>query len=734
MKNFDIPLESLLEAVLSVSDLIFCLDREGTFLHVRTNGHAPLTFPPEEFLGKRLEEILEEDLAQKTRFHLEKAFTEGHQVFEYEIEVKGKKKDYEATLVAVDPKHCMAFVRDITKRKQAERELRQSKTFLQNIFDGLRDGLSILDRELNIIKVNYWMKQRYLHAVPLEGKKCYEVYQQRNSICPWCPSVRTLATGKPSRAIVPYVTDKGQEGWIELCTFPLKDENGQLLGVIEDCKDITDKMKTEEDLRRLAMAVEQSNEGIAILDAAGRIVYVNPAFEKITGYPRSEVDAFSPPLASILEQEDGPLAQAIREGWNWQGEVSFSSPKQKLNLEISLSPIRDAREQIKHFVVVLHDVTQRVMLERQLRQSQKLEAIGRLAGGIAHDFNNILTAVIGYSELLLLHLPPEAPERKYAEQIFKALKRATALTEKLLSFSRKKPPKNEIFDARNVLAETMPLLERLIPESVEVSSKLGEGILPVEGDPSHFEQILLNLVLNAVEATDGEGRIEIELDSCQWPEGKELPPGNYLCLTVRDNGKGIPPEFLERIFDPFFTTKESGSGLGLFVVYNTVKQLRGTIFVESEPPAGTTFRVFLPLSTKELSAPIISFEEPSPEETSSTILLAEDEEAVRNFLKEILEREGFRVLDAPNGRQALKIMADHPGEIDLLLTDVVMPEMGGFELWEEFRRRYPKSRVLFISGHPKTSSERLEQLSEENFLPKPFGARDLLARISALLK
>ncbi len=735
METFDLTSESLLKAILSVADLIFYLDRDGTFLNVYMHQKTPLILPPHEFLGKRLEEVLKEDLARLTRMHLEKAFTHGRQVFEYEIEIEGKRRDYEATLVPLEGNRCLAFVRDITKRKQAERELRQSQTFLQNIFDGLRDGLSILDRELNIVKVNYWMKQRYLHALPLEGRKCYEVYQQRNSVCPWCPSVRTLATGQPSQSIVPYVTDRGQEGWIELSTFPLKDENGSLIGVIEDCKDITEKMRTEEELRRLAMAVEQSTEGIAVLEASGHIIYTNPAFERITGHPREKLDALHPCLIEILGQEEGPLAEALREGLPWQGEVSFSSPQgEELQLEVSLSPMKDARGQVKNFVVVIHDVTQRVMLERQLRHSQKLEAIGRLAGGIAHDFNNILTAVIGYSELLLLHLPEGAPERRYAEQIFKALKRATSLTEKLLSFSQKRPPKSRIFDACHVLEEAMPLLKRLIPESVHLSYRRVEGPLPLEGDPSSLEQILLNLVLNAVEATEGEGRIEIHLDTCEIRNHGELPPGRYLRLKVRDNGKGIPSEFLERIFDPFFTTKESGSGLGLFVVYSTVKLLRGAIFVESQPASGTTFRVLLPLSSENLSPRVSETIETPSEREVYTVLLVEDEEAVRKFLEEILKRDGFRVLSASNGRQALELLQGYPEKIDLLITDVVMPELGGFELWDHFRTKQPEARVLFISGYPKTSSERLSQLSEKNFLPKPFGTRELLARVRTLLK
>ncbi len=603
--------------------------------------------------------------------------------------------------------------------------------FLENIFNALRDGISILDRELNIVKVNYWMRQRYEHALPLEGKKCYQVYQQRDFICPWCPSIKTLKTGMPAEEIVPYVTDKGHVGWIELSTFPLRDEEDNLVGVIEHCKDITEKIKAEERTRLLAKAVEQSAEAILITDRRGRIIYLNPSFETITGYRREEVLHRIPNFLKDANREAyRDIWRTLREEKSWHGEVEIRHKDgHKLYIELSISPVRDEQNRISHFVAVLHDITQRVELEAHLRRSQKLEAIGRLAGGIAHDFNNILTATMGYAELLKKKVSDPVTQ-KYAENIIASIKRAGDLTKKLLTFSRHRSQTKRVFDLNQTLVDLYPMIRRLIEERIEIRLKLPPKPLLLKGDPSDIEQIVMNLVLNAAEALPQGGEITLEVREQTPPFPTE--ERSYAYLRVQDNGSGIPKKHLDYIFDPFFTTKETGSGLGLFVVYNTVKHMKGYITVHSLPGQGTTFEIYLPLSED----PLAPQKRPGDQSQTSkdlkgvTILVVEDENEVRHLLKEALDCSGAKILEAENADKALSFLQNYPEPIHLLLTDLVIPGGSGAYLAREALTLRPELKVLFISGYPK--GQHLEKLPGF-FLAKPFSPTELLKVIYEVL-
>ncbi len=720
------PKETLLKAFFKITEAILELDAKGNIKawhHVKKRAFPPLRESDQKEIGA----IFPSEWEKQIKFFLSKSFT-SQKVQRFSLVGPSEDQAFEITLVP-GKNSCLLLLRDISEFSSAEKELRASKNFLENIFNALRDGISILDREFNIVKVNYWMRQRYEHVLPLEGKKCYQVYQQRDFVCPWCPSAKTLTTGLPAEEIVPYVTEKGLTGWIELSTFPLRNEKGELIGVIEHCKDVTQRIQVEKERKLLAQAVEHATEAIIITDRRGRIIYLNPAFERITGYQSREVLNQTPNFL-----RDGDKA-SYREIWStlsrgkpWQGKVEVRHQKgHKIHVELSIAPVRNEEGKISNYVAVLHDITERVELETQLRRSQKLEAVGRLAGGIAHDFNNILTAVIGYTELLLKRVKDDPAER-YAKNILSSLQRAAALTQKLLTFSKHRPQKQKLFDLQEVLKELYPMMRRLIEERIRLDLLLPEEELPLLADPTDIEQIIINLVLNASEAIAQKGHIVISL-SREAPPFASSSPEEYVKIKVVDDGKGIPKEHLELIFGPFFTTKETGSGLGLFVVYNTVKHLKGHIKVSSEPRSGATFEVFLPLSNgvpeRESVSQSVKVSESKWEDL--VVLVVEDEPLVRNFLREVLCQSGARVLEAQNGEEALSILASYPQKIDLLLTDVMLPALDGPSLGKEARKIRPEIKIIFISGYPK--DKELPHLPDISFLAKPFTAHELLKTI-----
>ena len=386
------------------------------------------------------------------------------------------------------------------------------------------------------------------------------------------------------------------------------------------------------------------------------------------------------------------------------------------------------------------DTTRQQALEEQLRQAQKMDAVGRLAGGIAHDFNNLLTAIKGTAALMLLDLPAGSALRQDAEAIGEAVDRAARLARQLLAFGRGHVVRRDTLDLNRVVDDTARLLRRLIPAGIELSTVLAEGLAPVTADGGQIEQVLMNLVLNARDAMPPEGghvivetmNVEVDEASRGWAAG--VAPGAYAMLVVHDTGTGIDADTLERIFEPFFTTKEvgKGTGLGLSVVYGIVQQSRGWIRVFSRPGAGTTFRILLPRAGGPPPAPAAASSRAAGPLTG-TVLVVDDEPAVRRTTRRLLERAGFAVLDAVDGEDALRISRAHPGPIDLLVTDVVMPRMAGPELARHLVRERPGTPVLFVSGYSEDNAFPGAS-ADGHFLHKPFTADALTEAVTRLLR
>jgi two-component system, cell cycle sensor histidine kinase and response regulator CckA len=504
--------------------------------------------------------------------------------------------------------------------------------------------------------------------------------------------------------------------------------------------------EAEDQLRKLSRAVEQSGDLVIITDRNGIIEYVNPAFQTLTGYTSEEVLGRKPNLLKSGQQDASyykALWETVLSGNVFRGVLANKKKNGELfYAEKTIAPVRDASGNITHFISNDRDITERRKLEAQLLQAQKMDAIGQLAGGVAHDFNNLLMVISSYAELSLDSLTPEHPLHQKLTEILKASHRAADLTRQLLAFSRKQIQSLQSLDLNIVLQELERMLPRLIGEHVQVSLKTDKELGRIHADPVQMEQIIINLATNARDAMRSGGKLLIETSNIHLDEEYVhrrpiVPPGEYVLLSVSDSGEGIAPEHLSHIFEPFFTTKKEGegTGLGLATVYGIVKQSSGFIWVYSERGLGTTFKIYFP----RLRAPGEKKGEASraQEETprgSETILMVEDEDAARRPACEFLTSCGYNIIEARNGEEALSVAKNYHETIHLMVTDVVMPQMGGGQAALELCAQRAELKVLYVSGYanPTLLQHGVSNLGPM-FLQKPFTLRELARKIRQAL-
>ena len=506
------------------------------------------------------------------------------------------------------------------------------------------------------------------------------------------------------------------------------------------------RQSAEDSLRKLSRAVEQSADVVMVTDYAGVIEYVNPAFELLTGYSYQEVLGKNPRLLKSGEQGAEfyhELWQTILAGNVYRNILVNRKKNGDLYyVEQCISPVRDTAGCVTHFISNGRDLTERLRLEAQLLQAQKMDAIGRLAGGVAHDFNNLLTIITSYSELALDAVDSGSPLEAKLREILSAAGRAAQLTRQLLAFSRKQPQALRIVELNQVIAEITKTLSRLIGEDIRLTFKPGDNLGRVRVDPVQIEQILMNLAANSRDAMPQGGYLKIETSAVrlddEYVHRKRaiIPIGKYVLVTVSDNGAGIPADHLPHIFEPFYTTKPSGkgTGLGLATVYGIVKQNRGFIWAYSEPDMGAVFKIYVPCvadRAPNTDAPPLKLE--AAAHGTETVLLVEDEDSVRRATAEFLSLHGYTVLEAKDGLDALAVAKSYGSTIHLVVTDVVMPNMSGGQLAKELEIRCPETKVLFVSGYAGQTVVDHRVDVETNFLQKPFSLKQFSSKIREVL-
>jgi PAS domain S-box-containing protein len=537
------------------------------------------------------------------------------------------------------------------------------------------------------------------------------------------------------------VRPDGAIRWIWARSYPVRDGQGQVIRFAGIAEDITERKSLEQDRARLAAIVEYSEDAMVSMSLDGIVISWNHGAERQYGY--SDEEMIGRPISLLFPpdhfQEYLQIMKRVR-----KGEVipSYDTVRKRkdgtlINISVSISPIETRDGETIGASKIAHDITRVKRLEEQFRQAQKMEAMGRLAGGIAHDFNNLITVVSGYSDLLLDTLPPCVPSRELLMRIKNAVERATSLTHQLLVFSRKQMLELRVVDLNAIVANSENMLKRLVGEDVDMVTVLGPALGRVKTDPGLMEQVLINLVVNARDAMPQGGKLTIEtantvLDQTYVRSHAEVKPGRYVMLAVSDTGYGMDDQTKTLIFEPFFTTKEEGkgTGLGLAMIDGFIKQSGGHVFVYSELGNGSTFKIYLPEVEDALSSvPLPPAVEKTPH-GDETILLVEDDVAVRSLARHILQTCGYTVLEAAQGDEAVHLAETHQGAIHLLVSDVVIPGTSGRRLAELIAALKPGIKVLFMSGYTDDAVIRRGILASEiAFLQKPFTLDALVRKV-----
>jgi two-component system cell cycle sensor histidine kinase/response regulator CckA len=524
-----------------------------------------------------------------------------------------------------------------------------------------------------------------------------------------------------------------------------------IVGRVISLRDVGPATRAEQALEQQRAFLEKAQEighigsWVAELDGSDRLGW-SAESHRIFGVPLGQFTGSSSAFFSFVHPDDRSSVQAAvdkasAEGHSYDIEHRVVRPDGTVRwVHEKAAVVRDNQGRALRLVGTVQDITERRLLEDQLRQSQKMEAIGRLAGGIAHDLNNALTAIAGYAELALGEVAADHVARPDVEEIRRAAERAGSVTRQLLAFSRKQLFEPRVFDLNETITAISRLLARLLGADVEVQPQLAAGTLAVLGDPGQVEQAVINLALNARDAMASGGTLVIATSREQVNETyarshPPLPIGEHIVLCVSDSGHGMTRETQVRIFEPFFTTKDvgKGTGLGLSMVYGTVKQSGGFIFVDSEVGRGTTFRMYFPPAVTPAPAPALLSSTASDRQGHETLLIAEDEPSVRNFVASALRHDGYRLLIASSAEEALTVAGGHDGPIDLLLTDAMMPGKSGIELAGLLTAQRPRLPVIIMSGYTEETLDMPDLKEPIELLQKPFSPRELRRRIREVL-
>ena len=639
-------------------------------------------------------------------------------------------------------------VSDISSIRRAEERLSESEQMLRLVLDLIPLPIFWKDRDGLYLGCNHSFSQRAGFVSPSA------VVGTTDDDMPWhalsnnakLTESKIIATGEPQLNFeVTMDSARGENRRVRLSKFPLRNAHGDVLGVLGFTEDITDWVNNEATRNLLTTAIEQAAESVVITDSSGSIQYVNSAFLKNYGYTREEVVGQNPRILKggrYGENFFQDMWAIITSGKVWHGRFHNVRKDHSTILEEAIiSPVLDPSGTTSQFVKVARDVTYEVDLEKRFQQSQKMEAVGRLAGGVAHDFNNILTVISGYGEILMHMMGKDGKWKEELGAIVEASARASALTGQLLTFSRKQMLEPQVCDLNAVLRGIEGMLRRLIGEDISLSVELDPTPVPVFVDRGQIEQVILNLAVNARDAMPKGGRLSLQSQRRGLnPQLLETHPtatqDDYAVLEVSDSGIGMTEEVKAHIYEPFFTTKSEhkGTGLGLATVYGIVTQSEGFIEVDTKPGEGTRFSIFFPISKQIETTKAKSMQKENVAGKGERVLLVEDDIAIRKLLQRSLLENGFFVTVVASAAEALEVFHSSRESHRILLTDVVMPGTSGPDLAELLRSEQPSLKVLFISGY--TANETSEYGiwgNEINLLQKPFSMKDLVRRMRETL-
>lgn len=644
-------------------------------------------------------------------------------------------------------KAILGIITDVTQRKLAEDALRESEEKYRNLIERSNDAIYLLfENKFEIINRRFTeifgytledLSSANFNFLDLVAPASRPLILER---------MQRLEKDQPVTPIYEFfaITRDGREIECEVSVSYVAYKGGQATqGII---RDITARKAAETQLIRLASVIQQTSDSVMITDVSGEIEYVNAAFEKITGYSMHEVKGKNPRLLKSGTHDNAfyeNLWQTITSGNVWEG--TFINRKKDGTIyyeKATIFPIKNAEGKTINYAAVKQDITEMRLLEEQFLQAQKMESIGRLAGGVAHDFNNLLTVIKGYCDLILEKSHEDYPYYREVELIKKAGEKASNLTSQLLAFSRKQVIQPRVVNLNQIVADLNKMLQRLIGEDIELEMFLSPELGNVHIDPGQFEQVFLNLAINARDAMPLGGKLTIETANVEIDEEYTkthlaIKPGSFIMLAISDTGVGMSKETQEKIFEPFFTTKEQGkgTGLGLSTVYGIVKQNDGFIWVYSEPGQGTTFKIYLPRVSESAKKVSSAGKKQTSLKGTETVLVVEDDASVREFVREVCTGNGYTVLAAETAQEAIRLCQEFQKPVHLLLSDVVMAHMSGRDLAEKIVAYHPEIKILFMSGYTDNAIVHHGVLKEGiEFIQKPFTPTALLEKIRSVLE
>jgi PAS domain S-box-containing protein len=667
------------------------------------------------------------------------------------------------TEAADDLAYGITALRNRRERKELADALEEAARFNRATLDGLTAHIAILDDEGAIIAVNKPWEDFATANGPASGT--VSIGANYLAVCDRSTglhSEESTAVAAGIRAVLGSVIPQfaseypchspSEQRWfiVRVTPFPGQEHRRAIVAHedITERKQATEAVREREELVQLLL--DSTAEAIYGIDLHGNCMLANATCTRLLGYAAPEQLKGRNMHALIhhhhsdgrpYPEEECPIVRAMHSGQGiHEAEVFWRADGTKLDAEYFSYPMWRDKELVGAVVTFL-DLSQQKKLEEQLRQAQKMDAFGQLAGGVAHDFNNLLTVISGYSELLLQSAPPDDPSRELLEEIRKAGERAGSLTRQLLAFSRKQVLAPKVLDVNDVVRDTEKMLHRVIGEDIRLTATLHPQLGSVTADQGQLEQIILNLAVNARDAMPQGGRLTIETSNVVFDQDyamfhADVRPGSYVMLAVTDTGIGMTGEVRRRVFEPFFTTKGTGkgTGLGLAVVHGIVKQSDGTIEVYSEPGRGTSFKIYLPRVEQAATSGKSRADLGPPPRGTETLLLVEDEDAVRALARFTLQQCGYTVLEASHGEEAISVATKHREKIHMLVTDVVMPGLGGRVLAEQLLGLHPEMKVLYLSGYTDDAIVRHGILHEQvNFLQKPFSPNALAHQVREVL-